>query len=186
MAGHLPTHSAQLRDSLDTFLRMSARVSGSNRSKGLKPIPVRRGPVEVLVYTGINTAAGKRYRRYSLVYREANGERQVQNFSDLQKAKTKAEEIATRLANGETELFNPRNADVAELTSARAVLAPIGFTVAQAANDLAAAVQRLPVGTTLFEAIDWFAKRHVSTAPKKKSVKEVVEEFIADRRSAGC
>lgn len=160
---------------------MKARVSTPKKPK-TPPITIKRGPVKVMIYTVRN---GEHYVRYSVVYREADGTRKLRHFSDPEEAKREAELVATRLANGQTDIFGLRNADVAELLSAREALAPFNITVTQAVNDHVAVLKRLPPDTTLFEAVNCFAKRHPANAPKK-TVQEVVAEFIADRQSGGC
>lgn len=47
------------------------------------------------------------------------------------------------------------------------------------------ATKTLPAGATLAEAVKFFAPRHPSNMARR-SVAEVVDEFIADRRSSGC
>src|SRR5207247_838552 len=52
-------------------------------------------------------------------------------------------------------------------------------------TDYTNANKELPKGATLTEAARYYAQRHPANMPKK-TVTEVVQEFIADRRSAGC
>ncbi len=55
----------------------------------------------------------------------------------------------------------------------------------EAVRDYATARVALPKGATLAEAAKFFAERHPASMPRK-TVAEVVAEFIADRQSAGC
>ena len=150
-----------------------------------KPIVIRRGPVRVMIYHGKTKAKGKTYPRFSLVFKEPNGTRRIRNFADLEEARREGELIATRLCNGESDVLALRNSDVAELISARNTLAPFKLSVATAISEFSTAMGRLPAGTTLSEAVENFAKRHPANMPRK-TVGEVVAEFISDRQTAGC
>lgn len=163
---------------------MNASVAerrGDKFSQKSKPTVIKRGSVRVVIYRVKN---GKNYTRFSVAFREANGERRLRHFSDPDEAKREAEIIATRLANGQTDVTKLRNADVAELLSVRQRLDPLKLSVTQAVTEFAAATERLPKGSTLLEAVNYFAKRHPSNMPRK-TVNEVVEEFLTDRASAG-
>ncbi len=154
-------------------------------SKSRKPFPVRCGNVKVMIYRGQTKAAGQSYDRWSVVYRDLNGQRIRRNFSELQEARIHAELTATRLANGQTDVASLKNADVAELHKARETLKPFNLSVSTAADNLVAALKRLPANTSLWEVVDYFAKRHQENAPKR-TVEQVVAEFIADRQCAEC
>lgn len=120
-----------------------------------------------------------------MVFKEPNGTRRVRNFSDLEEAKREGELVATRLCNGESDVLELRNSDVAELLSARTALAPFNLSVVAAVNEFTAAKSSLPAGASILEAVGDFARRHPANMPRK-TVAEVVAEFIADRKGAGC
>ena len=129
---------------------MSANVASVKRTKSSKqtaPITIKHGSLKFTIYRVRN---GANYERFSVVYREADGAWRMRHFSDSEEAKRKAELIATRLANGQTDALQLRNADVAKLLSARELLAPLNFTVNQAVTDFVAASKRLPAGASLF------------------------------------
>ena len=162
----------------------SATDSPRSRSTS-KPIVIKRGSVKVSIYRSERTEAGKSYERFTLVYRELSGGRVRRNFADLETAKVEADKIATRLANGQTDVMALSNGDVAELVKARQVLAPYKLSVGTVAAEYAMLLGRLPSGATVLEAVEFFAKRHPANAPRK-TVSEVVVEFIQDRTNAGC
>ncbi len=148
-------------------------------------LTIKRGAVSVQIYVDTPLKHREDYRRYTLVWREADGVRKRRGYTDFEEAKRAGENLATRLANGQTDILKLSNADVAELQRAREILAPHELSVSIAAHTLAAALQRLPAGTELLEAVEFFAKRHPANSPKK-TVCEVVDEFIADRDANGC
>lgn len=163
---------------------MNAQVSqqpGNRIPPKSKPLVVKRGAVRVAIYRVKN---GEKYERFSVVFREANGQRRVRSFSDPDEARREAELIATRLANGQTSLEGLRTLDVAEFLSARELLKPLNLTVGAAVTQLVTAAKRLPPGSSIFEAVDYFARRHAHSMPRK-TVPEVVAEFLEDRTNAG-
>jgi len=138
-----------------------------------------------LIYSGETKTAGKTYPRFTLVYRKLEGNRVRKNFSSLESSKREAEILATRLSNGQSDVTKLTKADVAELMAARLCLESLEVSVSTAVREYVTALKRLPPGSTLFEAVESFAKRHPANMPRKL-VAELVSEFIEDRRSGGC
>ncbi len=164
---------------------MKTQTSKLRKARSLKPIEVRRGSITVKIYTNPTRAGGKLYDRHSVVWREFSGQRKVLNIADPEAAKQEAEKIATRLSNGQVDAMELSNGDVHELLEARRTLQPFGLSLSHGTTLLARALTGLPSGTKLEEAVADFARRHPANAPRK-TVVEVVVEFIADRRANGC
>ena len=153
--------------------------------RSLKPIAIKRGSVVVRIYATNTKADGKLYPRHSIVWREFSGLRKTLNVADREQALLEAEKIATRLANGQVDAMALSNADVHELMEARRSLQPFDLPVSHAIGLLTRALHQLPEGSTLEEAVADYARRHPANAPKR-TVAQVVVEFIADRQSNGC
>ena len=111
---------------------------------------------------------------------------------DFTKASAEATRIAEQKAQGALGAAALSAADRVSLEQALALLAKNeGIGNASAARlveivrDYATARAGLPQGVTLAEMAQFYKQKHPANMPRK-TVAEVVEEFIADRRSAGC
>ena len=155
------------------------------------PISVREGDVEAKIYRTPTTIRGVKYDTFTLCW-HLNGSRQRRRFSDLSAARGEAERIVREKAQGALGIAAFSASDRVALESALTVLAKAegpGYAtpsrLVQVVQDYAAAVQTLPVGTSLSQAAEYFARRHPGNLASR-TVTEAVQEFIADRGSAGC
>ena len=122
---------------------------------------------------------------YTLAYYE--GQKRVrQKFSDLAKARQEAGLIAIKLSNFDGEALKLKGTDRADYVRAmqqlRAWKADANLHLA--VTDYVAAVRRLPENVQLSEALEFYLKRHPIGLPAK-TVREVVDELIASKTSAG-
>ncbi|MFZ0828831.1 MAG: site-specific integrase [Verrucomicrobiia bacterium] len=153
-------------------------------------IPQRDPQTGVILYDSLPD--GKRKARvkyqsdiYTVAYYQGT-KRVRQKFSDLAKAKREAELIAVKLANGETEALKLTGGDRADYVRAMQKLrswkpdADLNLAV----TDYVSVMRRLPEHVSLSEAVEFFLKRHPIGLPAK-TVREVVDELIASKDSAG-
>lgn len=162
---------------------MSATPVPIQKSPKAKPLVIRRGAVSVPIYITTNTVGGQTYEQFLVSYCQPNGKRKQQKFASLDKAKLEAELIATKLASGEAAVLGLTAADRAHYTDALAALAPHGLSLHAAVSELTRALTKLPPGTSLADAVEFYASRHPASMPPK-TVAEVVAELIAEKESA--
>ena len=155
------------------------------------PHVIRNGDVAVKIYKNKGHVRGKNFPTFLLSY-YANGKRQLRRFMDFTKASAEATRIAEQKAQGALGAGALSAADRVSLEQALTLLAKTeGIGNANAARlveivrDYATARAGLPKGVTLAEMGQFYKQKHPANMPRK-TVAEVVEEFIADRRSAGC
>lgn len=153
------------------------------------PLVIRSGDCQVKIYHSPTTIRGQEYDSYTLSYFSGNG-RIRRRFSDFTAAKLEAERIAEQKAQGELGVAAFGAKDRIALKDALTELAKVvgcgeakPARLAQVVTDWATASAGLPAGTTLTEAVKYFAARHPANM-RRLSVKEAVDEFIADRKSA--
>jgi integrase len=122
---------------------------------------------------------------YTVAY-YAGTKRVRQKFSDLAKARREAELIAVKLTNGETEALKLTGGDRADYVRAMQKLHEWkpGVDLNLAVTDYVAVVRRLPEHVSLSEAVEFYLKRHPIGLPPK-TVREVVDELITSKTSAG-
>ena len=155
------------------------------------PHIIRNGDVAVKIYKNKGHVRGENFQSFLLSY-YANGKRQLRRFVDFAKASAEATRIAEQKAQGALGAAALSAADRVSLEQALALLAKnegIGNASAsrlvEIVRDYATARAGLPPGVTLAETAQFYKQKHPANMPRK-SVAEVVAEFIADRRSAGC
>src|SRR2546421_12309571 len=107
-----------------------------------KIFELRRGNVVVKVYTTHAVKNGQSYTSYA-VSDYTSGSRRLHTFADLEKAKQKAQEIATAIAKGEPEVLHWQDDLRVELRMAMETLQPTGVTVLPASQFFAQAVKIL-------------------------------------------
>lgn len=122
---------------------------------------------------------------YTVAY-YAGTKRVRRKFSDPAKARREAEMVAMKLANGEAEALKLTGGDRADYVRAMQKLRAWkpGVDLNLAVTDYVAAVRRLPEHVSLSEALEFYLKRHPIGLPPK-TVREVVDELIASKASAG-
>jgi integrase len=153
-------------------------------------IPQRDPQTGAILYETLPDGKRKAHVKYqSAIYTVAyyQGTKRVrQKFSDLAKARREAELIAVKLANGETEALKLTGGDRADYVRAMQKLREWkpGVDLNLAITDYVAVMRRLPEHVSLSEAIEFYLKRHPIGLPAK-TVREVVNELIASKTSAG-
>ena len=139
----------------------------------------RRNPT-----TGLKELKGQ-HPQFTLTYYE--GSRRVKRkFSDLVSARHEAELVATKLANGEIEILKLKGTDRADYVHAMRHMREWNPSTHLniAVTDYVAAMKRLPVSTSLKEAVDFYLKRHPAGLPPK-IVREVMEELLESKTKSG-
>ena len=155
------------------------------------PHVIHRGDTKVKIYKNQGHIRGKNFQTFLLSY-SANGKRQLRRFVDFTKASAEATRIAEQKADGSLGAAGLSAADRVSLEQALVLLARNeGIGNASAARlveivrDYATALASLPPSVTLTETAQFYKQKH-PTGMARKTVAEVVAEFIADRRGAGC
>ena len=155
------------------------------------PHVIRNGDVAVKIYKNKGNVRGENFPTFLLSY-YASGKRQLRRFMDFTKASAEATRIAEQKAQGALGAAALSASDRVSLEQALVLLAKnegIGNAsvsrLVEIVRDYAAARVGLPPGVTLAEMGLFYKQKHPANMPRK-TVAEVVAEFIADRRSAGC
>lgn len=173
-----------------------ASNSGAQKSKPPRlpkswPHVIRNGDVAVKIYKNKGNVRGENFPTFLLSY-YASGERQLRRFMDFTKASNAATLIAQQKAQGALGAAGLSAADRVSLEQALVLLAKnegIGNAsvprLVEIVRDYATARAGMPTEVTLAEIVQFYKQKHPANMPRK-TVAEVVAEFIADRRSAGC
>ena len=155
------------------------------------PHVIRNGDVAVKIYKNKGNVRGENFPTFLLSY-YASGKRQLRRFMDFGKASAEAVRIAEQKAQGALGAAALSAADRVSLEQALVLLASnegIGNAsvprLVEIVRDYATARAGLRAGVTLAETVQFYNQKHPANMPRK-TVSEVVDEFIADRRSAGC
>ena len=151
-----------------------------------KPVVVRVGGVTAKVYANAVKAKGRTYDSFLVTFPDpVTGRQGTKRFGALADAKDFAEERCRLVANGQASAAGLTNQDASRYGEAVELLRPLNIDVHVAARAYVDAARLLPAGTSLLDAVRFFAERHPANAPRKL-VGEVVAEYIADREAAGC
>lgn len=155
------------------------------------PHVIRNGDVAVKIYKNQGNVRGENFPTFLLSY-YASGKRQLRRFTDFTKASNAATLIAQQKAQGALGAAGLSAADRVSLEQALVLLGSqegIGNASAsrlvEIVRDYTTARANLPPGVTLAEAAQFYKQKHPANMTRK-TVAEVVAEFIADRRSAAC
>lgn len=152
-----------------------------------------KGPLETVTEKGVNvhlystptTKAGKVYPGHTLIYTAA-GKRKREFVADLEKARTRAKEIAAQLGEGIGHAHVLTASQAADTIAAMQASRPLGrsLTLAEIVTDYVAASKQLPEGSTLRDAVAFYA-RHVTKkdAKARATVADVVAKFMAAKRA---
>lgn len=141
-----------------------------------KPVKVKKGSVEVRIYR-----REKEGRVYYQIADYSSGKRRFKNCSDLAEAKREAISIAEKLSRGEAAALELTNEDRSVYVRALSNLKPTGITLDVATHNYAEACKILG-GDWIIEAAKFYKKRNLTKIPPKP-IQEVVEEFIASKKS---
>lgn len=153
-------------------------------SKTAKSGPLETATVkgaQVAIYHTPRTAKGKRYDAYTLIY-TSSGRRCRKLVANLDAARATARSIAGQLAEGTGHAHSLTPAEVADFAAALQASRGLGrkMTLAEIVGDYTAAAQHLPTGSTLREAVTFFAKHRTrQTAKATATVADVAAKFIA-------
>jgi integrase len=156
----------------------------SFRSAKSKPILVKSGNTTVKIYTSQNRVGDKDYPQFSVCYYDAEGKRVRKNFGDIEQARTEANLVATKLAKGEHDALKLTSRDRSVYVEALDLLKPLNIPLTHAVSQFVAASKRLPAGTSLHDAIDFFLSRSPAGIIKR-TVREVVDEMLRVKEDAG-
>ncbi len=140
------------------------------------PETVRCGSVVVKIYSRDKRKDGKTYTVYE-VADYTGGPRRMRSFSDHAKARACAQDIARRLAQGESTVAALRNSDAASYTRALELLKPYGTALEVACGVYAKACEVLG-GDRIAEACGFFM-RHGASQIKPRLVGDVCDELLA-------
>ena len=140
------------------------------------PVEIRKGNSVVKIYRHTN----KGYEEFKVAFYD-NGQRKLETFADYSRAKNRADSINQSVCNGDLSVISLTGADRVAFMRAIEALKPTSTPLDLAAREYAKAMEILN-GNSLLEAVRYFAKKHPAKLPRK-TVSEVVEEFIEDRRS---
>ena len=134
---------------------------------------------------------GKNFLTFVVSY-YANGKRQLRRFTEFPAAYAEANRIATQKAQGTLGAAALSPKDRVSLEQALALLSKTDGAshtsvarLIEIMRDYTAARMHLPQGVTFSEAALFYKQKHPANMPRK-SLAEVVRDFIADRKSAGC
>lgn len=155
------------------------------------PHVIRNGDVAVKIYKNQGHVRGENFPSFLLSY-YASGKRQLRRFTDFTKASNAAILVAQQKAEGALGAAGLSASDRVSLEQALVLLGRnegIGNASAsrlvEIVRDYTAARANLPAGVTLAEVAQFYKQKHPANM-LRKTVAEVVAEFIADRRSAEC
>src|SRR5437667_5587654 len=148
-----------------------------------KPIVVKVGNVQVKVYRSQRKKNGNTYDQFD-VADYSTGERRLISFANERDARSKATEIATRLANREGEVLNLTSGDRVAYLRALEFLQPTGVSIELAAAQFAEAHQKL-ANRSLSEAVSYFTPHNPTSLPRK-TVAEIFKELLAAKTADGA
>lgn len=143
------------------------------------PYVVKRGSAVVKVYR--SKSRGRIY--FKVVFYDAGHRRKTIGKKSFTEAKTEAELIACKIEQGEISALELTNADRVVYGRATAAVKPFGVPLDVAAEEYARARQQLGTAS-LTEASSFYVKHHPRDVPRK-TVQEVVAEFLDAQRGAG-
>lgn len=146
------------------------------------PIVVTIKGVTAKIQRAFQIQNGKRYDGFMVIYTEGGRRKRIRRHS-LEDAKVEAKKACNRVSNGEHLVTELRNGERLEYLQAVGPLAAIGVKLDAAAHGYAKAIQRLPKGVTLDEALDDFCRRNPAFQ-EKRTVQQAVEEMLELKNGA--
>jgi len=132
--------------------------------------------------SGRNAEPRQTYREFKLAYYNEIGKRTLQSFNSFKKARKAADNVNVSLMKGEVKSLVLSNDDKVVYLRALKALKSTGTALDVAAYLFAELVKVLG-GASPLEAARYYIHRHPTKLPRK-TVREVVEEFIGSRRQA--
>jgi integrase len=143
------------------------------------PKSIKAGSAVVKVYRG--KAHG--YDLFTVAYHE-NGKRLRRTFGKLADAKTAAQAIALKIAQGRANSVELTGADRDNYMAALNLLRPHGLPLVSVVEEYLAARDHLGNSESLLSAVKEHVRRHRHVVEKR--VTEVVEEFLATKKRDGA
>ena len=155
------------------------------------PIRLKDGSASASIYFTPTTARDQSYDAFTLNY-SLGGKRVRRMFSDLAEAKAEGQRVLAQMAQGSVGAAHLTGEERHALQAALAKLAAVrgnpNATIASLAalvEEHAAATAKLPEGVSLTQAAEFYRERNPAGLVSK-TVAEVVDAFIEDRRAGGC
>ena len=145
----------------------------------MEKIVVKRGCVQVIVYTRHRTRLGRESTEY-IVDDRSGRKRKHHAFAKLEDAKRKAAEIAELIQKGQVEITKWESGLRVELRKALEAIQPTGVSILPAAQLFAEAVRILGSKDDLLAAAQHW-KEH---RPYKPLVSKTVDEAVADYKAS--
>ncbi len=118
------------------------------------------------------------------MYYGADGNRRFKTFGEYQDAKNEAEKVNASFSTGNADTLVLSSREAAAYRRAADVLRPINISVDQVASEYAQA-QKILDGSSLIEAVRYYARRYPKSLPRK-TVSEIVEELIQAKMQGGA
>ncbi len=144
------------------------------------PLVLSQGSSSVKIYRGTNRGR----EVYTLVYSMA-GERQRQNFADVDAVKTEARVVLTSLENGAAQVLTLTASDRDSYIAAKQVAAEAGVPLHSICDQYLNAQRRLKGKATLAEAVEYFT-RHFNPDLPVLQPDAILTELLAAKRKDGA
>jgi integrase len=154
-----------------------------SRKNSRAPIVVRRGSVQVRIYTVVRQSGIQKGEQFYQVADYSSGSRRLLSFADLDEAKTNAERIASLMSRGETYAAGFGAEERASFSRVSELVKPLGVSVEIAVSDYVETVKLLGGQRhRLIEAAQFFVQRNPAVLPQK-TIAEAVEELIRSKQA---
>lgn len=119
---------------------------------------------------------GRTYYSFTLAWHNGRDRRREKRAS-FKALRSRAEEIATSIVNGETAMLEFTHADKASYARAKQILQPTGKQLELAVAEYAESIQMLS-GVSLVEAVRYYVAQHPG-GRAGRNIPEIVTEFLA-------
>jgi integrase len=146
----------------------------------MEKIVVKRGCVQVIVYTRQRTRSGRHSTEY-IVDDRSGRDRKHHTFAKLEDAKAKAGEVAELIQRGEADVLKWSEGLRLELRKALEAVEPTGVSILPAAQLFAQAVRILGAKDDLLAACEHWKLHRPDKPLVRKTVDEAVTDYTASR-----
>jgi hypothetical protein len=146
------------------------------------PETIKEKGVSAIIRKADKLKAGKK-RSYFIVEYILTGKRKQVWRSELDEARIVARDACIKIANGDQSSLELKDTDRLAYIRATETLSPLRIMLDVAARDYVSAVENLPAGTTLKEAVEFFRRRNPASF-EKRTVREVVNDMLMVKRAA--
>lgn len=152
---------------------------------GRKPVKtIRRGSVEIPIYSDTYAANGRNYSRFVIEYHDGPNNRKRVKRSKLETAIKEANRIATDISTGDGNILKLTGADRESYLLAKKKLEPTGLPLVEAVSQFVTAFELLPKGATLWEAANALAEQRKQVR-NPITVADAKEKFVDEKEKAG-